>query len=1267
MNLRKFGVLLNHPGLRPRRLRLPAVLVGTAALLLTTFAGGSGAGISDYQGTLSMNGTPSAVAGSFQLLPTAGPAAPAQPTVSAGGAGSGSIPGGASVSYQYIQVAANGNAQTASVQSAAVAMVANGSATITNAQVGADLYRQRVVSGLPVNNYYLVKASMPTSPYTDTTADPSPLSSAKALPQADARVQSAASCATLNACGYVDFAPGVGYASSIPVGPVNPAPLIPSTCKGWTVDGAGGLSFGAGPWTYQVRVRTNAGANGTAFLTVGMWKVDSAGAPVPGGTLVDPTQASSDGSQNLIVAATTQTITYTTPANVPTFTLASSEHLCVQFWRHQTAASSMGASQRTLSLLAYDALNAITVHPAPNTLPAVALFSPAGGLYTASIPNLSATYSDAEADAGNVTIRLCTDSGCSSPTQNSGALPVTNGSTAAWTPGGPLADGTYYWQADAQDAGGASGWSASRSFILDTAAPATTLDSTPSAQSNLASGTFAFSSNESVTGWQCRIDGAAFAGCSSPHGYGPLADGPHTFDVKAVADLAGNPGTTTSYGWTIDTAPPDTTITSNPSSLSNSSNPSFGFTSTESGSFECSLDGAAFALCTDPKSYSGVADGAHTFQVRALDPAGNPDPSPASYGWTIDATPPDTTIGPSQPAPLTTATGATFDFSSSEAPTTFQCSLDGAVFSSCTSPKTYSALSDGDHTFQVRATDLATNVDPSPATYPWTVDTTPPATSIGPTMPPANTSSSSATFDLSSNEAGSTFECRLDGGLYGACTTPASYSGLGDGVHTFDLRATDPAGNLDTSPASYTWTIDNVAPSSPTLVAPADALMTNALPQLQATFDDATAGGDSGTVEFQLCSSSAPAGSACAPIVQSVTSGSVSSGATASATPAALADGTYHWQARAEDAAGNQSGWSATRSFQLDTTVPSLTLGEPADGAWVNTVHFTATFSKPSFAGTGSVEFRICSDALCLGVLKSAHTGNVLNGGLADWTPSSLTDGLYYWQARAYDSAGNVSAWSATRTFTRDTVSPGKPLNFNGQVAGDGLTLRWQAPGGSVANYVVFVNGEPWKNLGSSEYEVKMGPFDAGDTRTFSVVAVDPAGNIGTMSPVLVGVPAVTGATVEDARKATSTRGLVLKHSAMILSPAQMMVTSQDPAAPALVERGGFVTVTLEPAKGAPLAVRVMPARVICARTCILRLRVQLSAPALLRKRLLNAHGRVLTRGVVGKLRAGTSTVRVKLPRNLRRGGYRLVLDASGSGGNARALVRVKVGARKPA
>jgi hypothetical protein len=273
-------------------------------------------------------------------------------------------------------------------------------------------------------------------------------------------------------------------------------------------------------------------------------------------------------------------------------------------------------------------------------------------------------------------------------------------------------------------------------------------------------------------------------------------------------------------------------------------------------------------------------------------------------------------------------------------------------------------------------------------------------------------------------------------------------------------------------------------------------------------------------------------------------------------------------------------------------------------------------------------------------------------------------DGLYYWQARAHDAVGNVSAWTASRMLHLDTVAPGKPLDFTGTVAADGLTLRWSAPNDNVANYVVFVNGAPWKNFGSTEFEVKMGAFDPGDTRSFSVVAVDLAGNVGAMSPVLVGVPNLVGLTWSQALGATTARGLGLRRNAVLFASVPMVVANQEPPAPALAARGTAVLVTMSPASGAALAVKVKPGRFLCAAGSALRLRIDLSAAARVGTRLLNGHGRIVKRGQLGMLRSGTNNVRVKLPGGLRRGAYRLLLDATGDAGTAHALVRVTVGSR---
>src|SRR5439155_4285891 len=95
------------------------------------------------------------------------------------------------------------------------------------------------------------------------------------------------------------------------------------------------------------------------------------------------------------------------------------------------------------------------------------------------------------------------------------------------------------------------------------------------------------------------------------------------------------------------------------------------------------------------------------------DLAGNVVTSAPTSGatFTVDNTAPDTTIS-AQPANPTNSSSASFSFTGSDTVTpagglTFQCDLDGGGFGVCTSPKVYSSLSEGSHTFQVKATDQA--------------------------------------------------------------------------------------------------------------------------------------------------------------------------------------------------------------------------------------------------------------------------------------------------------------------------------------------------------------------------------------------------------------------------------------------------------------------------------------------------------------------------------------------------------------------------------
>lgn|GEM_PF-4547002 len=109
-------------------------------------------------------------------------------------------------------------------------------------------------------------------------------------------------------------------------------------------------------------------------------------------------------------------------------------------------------------------------------------------------------------------------------------------------------------------------------------------------------------------------------------------------------------------GLPLDTTPPDTAILSGPPNPTTTTSALFRFSASEPGStFECSLDGAAFSGCSSPVEYTGLGVGGHVFGVRATDPAGNPDPTPAIYIWTIE--PPEPTHTPTAtPTPTETPT-----------------------------------------------------------------------------------------------------------------------------------------------------------------------------------------------------------------------------------------------------------------------------------------------------------------------------------------------------------------------------------------------------------------------------------------------------------------------------------------------------------------------------------------------------------------------------------------------------------------------------------
>ena len=247
-------------------------------------------------------------------------------------------------------------------------------------------------------------------------------------------------------------------------------------------------------------------------------------------------------------------------------------------------------------------------------------------------------------------------------------------------------------------------------------------DQTPPAFTNQTSATFTFHDPNGPASFTCALDAGTPATCTPPHSVTGLSEGSHMFSVNVNGAGALAPVT---YTWTVDLTPPTTQITGKPPVLSNSKTSTFTFTSPDpTATFRCALNGGTLAACTSPVTYTGLSDGTRSLLIQAVDPAGNVDSQATPITWTVDTTPPDTTLA--NPGNLTGKDVALFSFTSSEAGSTFQCSFRHRAFTACTSPDPVDVPGSGTQTFKVRAVDGAGNTDPTPATHSWTSDLTPP-------------------------------------------------------------------------------------------------------------------------------------------------------------------------------------------------------------------------------------------------------------------------------------------------------------------------------------------------------------------------------------------------------------------------------------------------------------------------------------------------------------------------------------------------------------
>ena len=451
-------------------------------------------------------------------------------------------------------------------------------------------------------------------------------------------------------------------------------------------------------------------------------------------------------------------------------------------------------------------------------------------------------------------------------------------------------------------------------------------------------------------------------------------------ETRAV-DLNGNLSASTLTAVNYDESiVPVPEITSAPSGPVTSS-AGFSFSGVAGLTFECSVDNGTFTACTSPETVSGLGDGSHSFKVRQVGGSGVRSAATEAT-WIVDASAPEPPSISGAPAiPVKAGVPVSISFSG-EVGATFECSLDGGTFTTCTSPRNASGLPHGIHSLAVRQIDSAGQTGGA-GTVSWAVDTVAPAVPVMSNLPPARTNQTAPQITFAGEHL-ATFECSLDSPTFAPCTSPRLLSAGATGSHTFKVRQTDQAGNAGPE-VSHSWFVDTTDPATPGLSGSPPAKSKS----ITATF--IFGGEPQATFE---CSLDSAAYSPCA----------------SAKTITGLAEGDHSMSIRQTDQAGNTSP-ARVHNWVVDLTwptAPQITSSPPAATG--------STSASFVFTGEPGASFACSTDG---GSFNACSSPEALSG---------LTEGPHTFSVRQTDVAGNTSP-SGTVEWTVDTEVPAPVVN----------------------------------------------------------------------------------------------------------------------------------------------------------------------------------------------------------------------------------------------
>lgn len=236
-------------------------------------------------------------------------------------------------------------------------------------------------------------------------------------------------------------------------------------------------------------------------------------------------------------------------------------------------------------------------------------------------------------------------------------------------------------------------------------------------------------------------------------------------------------------------------------------------------------------------------------------------------------------------------------------------------------------------------------------------------------------------------------------------------------------------------------------------------------------------------------------------------------------------------------------------------------------------------------------------------------------------------------------------------------------------VADDGLTVRW-VPGkdrsGHLGNTVLYVDGEAYGKYEHTQYETALGPVAAGDTRRFSLVQYDAAGNAGPHSRVLCAVPTLVGQSRQQAAATLAAAGFtvgVVREEAVpsvapgtVVGPRVVRLELESSAIDFVVAAGGSAV----PAPQTKLVFSVAGSkRLALTKQTTIGARIKVSRPASATATLYGSKSTPLYTWRL-RVKAGANVVGLRLPSQIRKpGAYQLTWIARSGTETIRRGVKV--------